>query len=530
MSEPVYKKKWFLSSVVVAAIVSAFVFTNKKSESTVAIDGDIEAFYEEEESKPFINPPIDGLNIPYTIFSVNAGAGGLFDFKTGSMFSVPENAFVDADGNVVSGDVEIRYREFHDAADFFVSGIPMTYDSAGTTYQFESAGMMEMLAFKNGEELTMAAGKTINVELASNYSGTEYNLYKLDEPLNNWSCLGKDKVKNKEGLPVVAVEESVEDPKPAFEEDPEFKVVEAEIVEAKAETSKAISALPTLKAKPYAPKKVNDDKYTFDIAVDPKEFPEIAVFKDVLFEVGAENKSFSKKMYGVVWDEATIKEGTKKGLNYELTLKKSTKKYMFIVYPVFEGADYDVAVKDYQNKFAKYKVALQKRKAAEKRIDEEYQEKLAAFQLRQEAVKRRYEAKMNSRFARMGTEEKVKRLFAINSFGVYNCDNPIAYPTGVTTSAELLKENKKRVACYDIFLVDRQKNALFSYAKNPISKFSFNPESSNLLWTVENGVLYWLKPEQFSTIKSSEGMSKLKMNRVEQRFGNVEEMKTFFNL
>src|ERR1017187_213247 len=95
-------------------------------------------------------------------------------------FHQQKNSFVDESGKLLNGEIELRYREFHDAFDFFVAGIPMTYDSAGVRYQFASAGMMEMQAYQNGKKVNMATGKSINIELASNYKGTEYNLYKLD--------------------------------------------------------------------------------------------------------------------------------------------------------------------------------------------------------------------------------------------------------------------------------------------------------------------------------------------------------------
>ena len=79
--------------------------------------------------------------------------------------------------------------------------------------------------------------------------------------------------------------------------------------------------------------------------------------------------------------------------------------------------------------------------------------------------------------------------------------------------------------CYDIYLVDKARNSLFTYYKNPIVQFSFNPQSTNILWAVEDGVLYWLKPEQFKDIKSSDGMANLKMIRVDQKFSTVEEVK-----
>ena len=129
----------------------------------------------------------------------------------------------------------------------------------------------------------------------------------------------------------------------------------------------------------------------------------------------------------------------------------------------------------------------------------------------------------------MDAREKVHRVFAISGFGVYNSDHPAAYPKGTSCTAKLNNEQNARLMCYDVFLVDKEKNALFTYAKNPVVQFSFNPESKNMLWTVENGQLYWLKPEQFADIRSGNEIQNLKMNKVEQIFKNADELKAFFN-
>ncbi len=527
MSQPIYKNTWFLIAAVAVSIATiAFLGKNQKAIQKQAAAGDSLAtleFYKKEEAKPCINPPLPGLDIPYTIYKVNAEKGDNGFFKTGSKITIPKNAFVDENGKMLKGEVELRYREFHDAVDFFVAGIPMTYDSAGVRYHFESAGMIEILAYQNGKPVNMAEGKSIDIELASNYKGTQYNLYQLDTLKNNWSCLGKDKV-----IEQVTANAAVTKDIVPVQETPAFKTIETKKVEIQKEKETQIAALPKIAAKPIQPEQADKDKFTFNLEVDPKEFPELALFKGLLFEVGPENKNFNKSMYDITWDEAIVKEGNKKGENYLLTLKKGTKKYDLTVYPVFEGKNYDAALKDYQAKFSKYNGALEKRKADEKRFEDEYEIKLAALKKQQQELELKWKQEEARQFASAETEQKVKRMFAINKFGVYNCDNPLAYPTGINCVANLLNEKNEKVLCYDVFLVDKAKNALFSYAKNPITKFSFNPESTNLLWTVENGVLFWFKPEQFSDIKGTE-MSDLKMNRVDQKFKTAEELKAFFN-
>lgn len=539
-AKPLMKKPWFLSSVVAVtiAIVTTVVLMNQNKKANQSIaekheqisDSDslaLLAFYKEEEAKPCISPPIKGLNVHYTTYKVIAEKGATLDYKTGSKISIPKNAFTDENGNLLKGEVELRYREFHDAVDFFVSGIPMTYDSAGVKYQFESAGMVEVLAYQNGKQVNMAPKKEIAIEMASDYKGTEYNFYKLDTVANNWSCLGKDKV-----VAIPAPANSSLSDQPGIvkvQETPEYKTLESKKVEAKKEKEIQMAALPKPIAEPAKPAQVKKGKFTFNLDVDAKEFPELSVYKGLLFEVGDENTNFNKSMYDITWDEASIKDGTKTGENYKLTLKKGLQKYDIIVYPVFEGKNYETAMKTYQEKFSKYKLTLDKRIADEKKAEEVYQAKVAEYQRKQEELKKVYAEKAAAAYKQMETTQKVMRAFTVNSFGVYNCDNPSAYPKGVLCTANIKNDLNKNLICYDVYLVDGQRNALFTYSRNPVTNFSFNPKSKNMLWTVEHGVLYWLKPEQFNSITASSGAKDLLLNKVDQQFENVDELKAYLN-
>ena len=94
------------------------------------------------EASALVNPPLPNANVPYLNFTVSAKKGGKFHVPTGSELNVPGGIFVDAEGNPVTGDVQIRYREFHDAEDVILSGITMKYNENGAKEDFQTAGMM----------------------------------------------------------------------------------------------------------------------------------------------------------------------------------------------------------------------------------------------------------------------------------------------------------------------------------------------------------------------------------------------------
>src|SRR5207249_1587337 len=73
--------------------------------------------------------------------------------------------------------------------------------------------------------------------------------------------------------------------------------------------------------KPIQPKKANKEKRNFNIDVNPKEFPELAGYKEVYFEMGDENKEVNPNIYTITWEDVVLKAGKTKGA-YDLTFTK----------------------------------------------------------------------------------------------------------------------------------------------------------------------------------------------------------------
>jgi hypothetical protein len=150
--------------------------------------------------KPFylpnslVKPPIPGWDVAKSLYSVPAGKGGTFQYKSGTSVYIPKDAFVDEQGRKVIGDVQIDYREFQDPLDFVFSGIPMTYDSGGQTHTFESAGMFDIAASQNGKQVFLAKNKTLKMDFASSDDRTSFNFYELDEKKGTWTNKGKTSV------------------------------------------------------------------------------------------------------------------------------------------------------------------------------------------------------------------------------------------------------------------------------------------------------------------------------------------------
>jgi hypothetical protein len=139
--------------------------------------------------KSRISAPSAELDIPFQIHRFQADSGTTFRLSTGTQIRIEPGSLVDSKGNVVHGSVEFRVREFHTAEDLFRSGVPMDTRANGTE-RLQTGGMIEMRAYAGKEELNMAAGKTIGVELAGFRDANGYDLWYMEEN-SDWNKNGK---------------------------------------------------------------------------------------------------------------------------------------------------------------------------------------------------------------------------------------------------------------------------------------------------------------------------------------------------
>lgn len=137
-------------------------------------------------------PPIEELEVQKSYYTTNtANCDTLVYRRSGTKLIIPPSAFVDKEGKVVESNVSIDYREFRDAIDFIFSGIPMSFQENDSTYSFfSSAGMFEVNASVNGEEVYLAEGKNIEIKFASTDSTEQYNFYAFNDSTGGWEETG----------------------------------------------------------------------------------------------------------------------------------------------------------------------------------------------------------------------------------------------------------------------------------------------------------------------------------------------------
>jgi len=149
----------------------------------------------ETEKDPSISVfqiPISGVDVPFINQRFDADSGAVLYFPSGSMVRIAPGILCDKNGEAVHGMVELKFREFHDAADIFIAGIPMDFEHLGNEIFLESAAMSEIYAFKDNKLLKINKGKKIEIIQSSFTVSTDFNLYRFDNQQAKWMERGKD--------------------------------------------------------------------------------------------------------------------------------------------------------------------------------------------------------------------------------------------------------------------------------------------------------------------------------------------------
>lgn len=461
------------------------------------------------DKRAFISPPSKKINVPYNSYKVNSTKGGEIAHHTASKIKVPANAFVNKDGMEIVGDVEIQYREMHDRAEIIASGIPMTYDSAGTQYHFESAGMFDIKASHNGEEVYLKRDKPVTVEMVSRQAADSYNQYYLDTLKQNWVVIKHDSPVLAKSKPPEGANTIKQAPLQISKLEQKIDLIPVKIDSVKTVYTKKIDKLPEPK-QPSKPAKATPGKPKFELDVDYKDFPELSAFKNAQFEVGSENTNYSKDLHSVTWNSATISEGPQKGKNYVLTLVQRQKTVKLIVYPVLTEADYAVAQSSYEKKFNEYTKLLEKKEADELKLKQEMEAKQKAYaeeqkKLSAELLKERIrmqkqqETSRNEELALANSEFKVIRVFQISNFGIYNSDCPKQLPQGGNLKViYALNEKDLPIQPTIVYMIEHGNNSLYTYDKKAFYDLKYNPDKMYTICVVAGGELYIYNKEKFS--------------------------------
>lgn len=137
--------------------------------------------------KPVNLQQVLGIKPANEKIKVDNSRGGSFTMASGTKINVPANAFRGADGKPVRGEVEIRYEEYRDPADFLLAGIPMSFVKDDEFLAFNSDGMFTIRAFAGSNEVKLAPDASLNVELKKVQNLPNAGIYRFDSIPQAWN-------------------------------------------------------------------------------------------------------------------------------------------------------------------------------------------------------------------------------------------------------------------------------------------------------------------------------------------------------
>lgn len=399
-----------------------------------------------------ISPAFPGVKVPSETQTLDPAKGDTLKFALGAELRVPANALVNAEGEAVEGAVDIRFRQYVDPLDMAIAGINMQYDSAGSSFTFESAGMCEVRAFQNGEEVFLKEGARLGMDLPSPSAESDYNLYVYDTVRQRWTYVDEDIETTKYQEIQLALSA------------PASEFYWGDSVDTVVDSAWAEFKWPE-------PQKLDESRVQITVEVPENvELPELKIFNATQFEILPEDTVYRDEHSDIDWNWAEVEATDKKG-EYQLIFSRGNYEVAYLVRPVYEGKDYEEALAIYQSAKIKFDAEAKKAKAEAKaryeawqrayeaQLKKDRQEALAQYQKEQrEGIERRMLATAEQRIAQdrmnraraegarqaamararylqaqadaqnreyAADRQKTARLvrrFEMNNFGTYNCD------------------------------------------------------------------------------------------------------------
>ena len=545
--KPKRKIKKLLKRVAIAAaaaiglLIVAVGFNKGKKNKDIA----------QHSETPYVNPPLKNT-VPEEILTaqVDAYKGGRIVFKSGTVAVVPPRAFANRAGEVIGGEVEVKIKEYHDYIDFFLSGIPMEYDSLGVKYQLESAGMIEIYAEQDGERLDLVPEKSIDIELKSSVQvkpgdkEPNFNIYELDQEAQNWKYITRDKMEFIDEEPVVAGHGHASDGTNTVEA---LYTKLENLNNVMATELRSFEKTLSLPVQPTKPEKVNTNNPTFDLEVDKlvvqrhTSLEENAIQKEeaalrdlrkkhakAIWEVLPGQPVWSPAFASTIWDNYDIK--TNGNGQYTATFIKDGNKVDLRVKPVLVGKDYQEAIAKFNSEFADFSQKVADRQA---KIDVKKTELEEIKKAKQLSYKDRIAALKAQGQDKLASNEMVKRevlnRFNVTSFGIWNCDRPLpAYASML--QGKFTDQHDVKYDGLTAFRADKSRNTVAKFVARDNIDVQYNNNSDNLMWFVtDDNKIAVYRPQKFKQIKKKRGNFTFVMDLEEKEVNSEEDIREILN-
>ena len=550
----VHKRNWrrtftYISSVAAAAMIALVLYINTQGANIEQIVADKLA------AMPYVNPPMMEMQKEFATFTVDGTKGGVYEYESGSKVTVPANAFVDKNGILVSGKVELKYREFHDAVDFFLAGISMEYDSASIKHHLISAGMIEVKAYKNGELVELSEEKELDIELVSTieyHPDYQFNVYRLNTDKRNWEYKGIDNIE-----PILTGELKAE-------MENYLNSQSADLAET-TELVNVVQAIETIQNQQEVELQglIGTDKVTFVAPVKPQKIKAGDLSTDLrpdnLDQLDPKLAALERKYGGLIWVtdqrferemeiaasdiewESMTSVKLPNSNEFEITLKNSQGGELKLqLRPVLMNNDYEKAMADYEVQMQAYNEQMQ---SQDVNLDDEraviaqrYEEQLSPLKVQKKALEEKialYRQKgYDSLLTEMIANQKVINRFKITSLGIWSCDRIIP-PALQSVEAKFEDEVKQPMEYLRCYLVNKKQNTVVQFLTtgDKAVPFRYYNNAENIMWAVDkDGKFLIVYPNDFKEIDDETRDYTFNFDKVDEPISSEADLRAILEL
>lgn len=503
-------KSLLFGSVGIATIAAvAFIVLNNNA-------GEDPKKLSKETTRSFIAPPFPHLNIESNGYTISGNIDTVINYSSGTKVFIPANSFVDKNNKPVSGPYTIHFREFRDQFDQLLSGIPMTYDSAGVTYQFESAGMFEIDGTKDGEKIFIAEGKELAVDMPGKDLNNKFNVYYLDTVAKNWTY---DKNNSLNSRVLIAGIDSMLHKT--------FNTGVSSIV---------------------VPKEADPNLDNLVIDFNKDEFPELAIFKGIKFEFVDRNAK-AKDGVNNTWEDVSVSR--KDNGRYLVTFTKGDVSKSFLTVPVLEKAELEKTFAAYDQVRIRRIVKLKSISDSLNSLRSKYEKEHELSKNANEGISKMVsQGQFLSALSEYEDLESIKlltrsgtmpRTTLIRRFGIYNFDC-----AGINWGVQFAKKEEKKIipAHYyfgnnriesqieEAYLIKRDFNGVFKLTWKEIFDFPAKDGSNAdiLVVVTKDKQFYYIKDEEFKALDFTAKDIAFNLKGAPNTIKTPGQMRTFLNM
>jgi len=519
-----------------------------------------------KEPKRSKNNLLKELQVPFESAFINNQKGDTIVMKkSGSKIYILPNSIATKNGKLVEGKIEIRYREFRELPDIIFSKIPMTYRENEENFRFNSAGMFEIRAYKNGTELNIVPEKSIVVDYNITERLEDLNFYSLDNETQEWTF------RNKINLPMQNfADESellssyVKDTCVMINKTPTYKGGFIEFNNyVKNHPMNILANEFGLKGNSSFNLVINTNGAVEKVVIDKKLFSKSTIIDTIVTLIFKDMKNFNT---GIIANKKVsmpvslnLNFSFKKNVTELKTLNKISRKKekknlkkekqdfvknmvkldsLVMLYIKKDSNSFELNFsqnKKYEIEFVNkndtsiYSVLIANNKFlySGDSICMDTKDKKQMNDLVSNLITQNFN---NDYFNAGHYFPKLIKGLKVISFGVFNCDQIKRVNKNIRISASYINEKGDTINPYFLSMIDLKYNASFSFSP---TNFSFNPNSKNVLVLLEkdddeNDKIYIVNSESFKSIpKENNGTYVIKTEEFTDRIKKSSDLKEF---